>query len=104
MSGRRGRTWWGIALVVVLLVAGVLSFYASAAPDGLESVAERLGFASTAREGSAPFPDYRAPGVAEERWSGGLAGVLGTLAVLGAMALLMLVLRPRRRRTPPDAS
>ena len=39
-----------VGLAVSALVAGVLSFYASAHPDGLSQVAESLGFADTARD------------------------------------------------------
>jgi len=38
----------GIALS--LLIAGVLSFYASSHPDGLEKVAETKGFLDTAKD------------------------------------------------------
>ena len=48
-------------LGVCLLLAGVVSVWASANPDGLKFVAERLGFGSTAGEHAAadsPLADY----------------------------------------------
>lgn len=100
MSTRR------LALVlgaVTLLIAGVVSFYASSSPDGLEHVAESTGFAHTAEEhagSNGPLADYAVKGVDNERLSGGLAGVVGvavTLVLAGGLTLLV------RRRTPRDA-
>lgn len=93
---RRAFFWTGLA--VVLLLAGVLSGYASAAPDGLERVAEQMGFADTAR-GSAtadgPLAGYRTRGIDDARLSGGLAGVVGALAVLVLAGGLAFVVRRR---------
>src|SRR5512143_780697 len=53
------------ALVVALAVAAFVAPFASPLPDGLESVAERLGFAGAARAlWPAPAPDYALPWVA----------------------------------------
>ena len=87
-----------IGLVVSALVAGVLSFYASAHPDGLTHVAESLGFAGTARDSAtsgSPLAGYTVAGVGDARLSGGLAGLVG-IAVTGlVMAGLVLLLRRR---------
>lgn len=89
----------GIA-VVALLLAGVVSYYASANPDGLEYVAGKTGFLDSASEHGAaegPLADYGTKGVDNARLSGGLAGVIGTVVVLlvaGGLALLV------RRRAP----
>jgi cobalt/nickel transport protein len=91
-----------VGLAVTLLIAGVVSFYASAHPDGLEYVAGKVGFLDAAQGSAAsdsPFADYQVEGVGDGRLSGGLAGVLGTLVVLlvaGALAYAV------RRRTPSD--
>ncbi|WP_209313926.1 PDGLE domain-containing protein [Blastococcus sp. TF02A-35] len=82
---RRGRTLWVVGVVVALLVAGVLSWYASGSPDGLEWAAERAGFAHTAEDSAAagsPFADYLWDGE-ENRLSAGASGVVGVLATLG---------------------
>jgi hypothetical protein len=71
-------------VAVTLLLAGVLSFYASSHPDGLEHVAEQVGFISTAEDHAAsgsPLADYGTTGVENERLSGGVAGVVGVLVV-----------------------
>jgi cobalt/nickel transport system permease protein len=69
------------ALVVALAVAAFLAPFASPFPDGLESVAERLGFAAAARAlWPAPAPGYELPGAALGRVGAALAGVLGTVA------------------------
>ncbi|HEX9189235.1 MAG TPA: energy-coupling factor ABC transporter permease [Vicinamibacteria bacterium] len=68
------------ALVVALAVAAFVAPFASSLPDGLESAAERLGFADAARAAwPSPLPDYAAPWLAVGRAGTALAGVLGTL-------------------------
>lgn len=71
------------------LAAAGVSFLASSRPDGLEHVAERIGFlppkgVPTSFAGS-PIPDYVVPGVANETLAGILAGVVG-LVVAGLVA------------------
>lgn len=89
-------------LAVALLLAGFVSFYASSHPDGLESVADKVGFSQTAREhagSSSPFADYGTQGVSNQRLSGGVAGVVGVLVVAlvgGGLAWAL------RRRSPSD--
>lgn len=94
----RSRTFFVAGLIVALLVAGVVSFYASSHPDGLEFVAEKTGFADSAEESAtsdSPLADYRTKGVDDERLSGGLAGVLGSLLVLVLAGGLAFVVRRR---------
>jgi PDGLE domain len=76
-----------IGLFVTLVLAGVVSFYASSHPDGLNYVAAKLGFSSTAqthRGDGSPFAGYATKGIGNARLSGGLAGVVGVL-VVGAL-------------------
>lgn len=83
-------------VVVALLLAAVVSFYASGSPDGLERVAKSLGFAGTAGEhatGSSPLADYGVAGVGSDRLSGGLAGVIGVVVVGVIMYGLTRLLR-----------
>ena len=68
----------GLAASVVL--AGFVSFYASANPDGLEKVAQDKGIdgqAEGARAADSPLADYGVKGIADARLSGGLAGLIG---------------------------
>lgn len=94
-------------LVVSLLVAGVASYYASAHPDGLEHVAEETGFLDSAEDSAtadSPLADYGVEGVDNERLSGGLAGVIGSLVVLALAGGLFLVLRRRAPDSRDSAS
>jgi cobalt/nickel transport protein len=89
-------------LLVALLLAGVVSFYASGSPDGLERVAEDEGFLDRAEEHAAaggPLADYQAKGVENDRLAGGVAGVVGALVVLLVTGGLVYVVR--RRDTEP---
>jgi cobalt/nickel transport system permease protein len=69
-------------LGLALGIAAFLSPFASSLPDGLESAAERLGFATRATEvWTAPVPDYVMPFVSSARIATAAAGAIGTLAV-----------------------
>ena len=84
-----------------VVVALFLSPWASSFPDGLERVAEDLGFIKKAEAPGttvwekSPLPDYRVPGMQNERWAGGLAGLAGTVAVAAAGWGLARLLRKR---------
>ncbi|MHA7126599.1 PDGLE domain-containing protein [Janibacter indicus] len=85
-------------LVVCLILSSVVSFWASGHPDGLERVAETLGFAGAAGDHGAsgsPFADYGTKGIGDGFLSGGLAGFVG---VLLTGALMWVLLRLARRR------
>jgi len=82
-AGAGGRMWSAVGLGVAL-IAAALSPFASADPDGLERVAEDLGFEGLAT--SAPFAvlgDYLIPGIEDPALATILAGVLGMTVVLG---------------------
>jgi cobalt/nickel transport protein len=96
------RTLVVVGFVIALTLAGVISFYASGSPDGLDRVAVDLGFSDAERAlgtNGGPLAGYELAGVDDSRWSGGLAGVLGCLAVLGCSSVLLLL----GRRTPDPA-
>ncbi|GAB3435559.1 hypothetical protein GCM10027517_04840 [Phycicoccus ginsengisoli] len=90
-----------VGLALVLLLAGVVSSYASSHPDGLNHVARTLGFGSTASphasDGS-PFSGYATRGIGDARVSRGLAGVIGVVLVSAVGAGLFWNLR---RKGPP---
>lgn len=81
---RLGRT--GIAAAAVTFaLAGVVSGFASANPDGLEFVAEELGFIDQAEDSavaSSPVGDYSVLGIDNPYLATGLAGVLGVSVVV----------------------
>ena len=77
------------ALAVTLLVAGVLSYFASSRPDGLEYVADRAGFLDSAEDSltaGGPFADYSNAG-----------GVVGVVLVLLLTTGLTYLLRRRAK-------
>lgn len=92
------RTLVTVGIAASLLLAAVVSLWASGHPDGLEHVAEGLGFADTAGGHGAsgsPFADYGTKGV-DGFLSGSLAGVVGVV-LTGLLMWLVLRLVVRRR-------
>ena len=83
--------------IASLFLAGVVSFYASSNPDGLEKVAEDIGFIETAEDhtyAEGALADYGVKGVDNARLSTGLAGVIGVVATgVISTGLFMLVRR-----------
>ncbi|MFE5790979.1 energy-coupling factor ABC transporter permease [Streptomyces sp. NPDC056503] len=101
-SGSPRKVWIG-GVVTALVLAGVVSFYASASPDGLEKVAADKGIDAKAEDHAAagsPLADYGVEGVESARLSGGLAGVIGVGVTLAAGTGLFWA--ARRRRQPAD--
>ena len=85
-AGGRG---WVVAGVLISLIVVLLSPFATASPDGLERVAENLGFLDTAQP--APYeiiPDYTVPFLGETALSTIVAGVIG-LIVVGIIVVLL---------------
>ena len=99
-AARSHRKVWITGLVASLVLAGFVSFYASASPDGLEKVAADKGIdAKTEEHASAdsPLADYGVKDVENARLSGGLAGVIGVgVTVVAGTGVFWAV---RRRRT-----
>ncbi|MEO3976189.1 energy-coupling factor ABC transporter permease [Streptomyces sp. CAU 1734] len=105
---RSPRRIWLAGLAAALVLAGGVSFYASASPDGLERVAADKGFDKKAEEHAAagsPLADYGVESITDTRISGGLAGVIGVGAtvVIGTGIFRLAVLRRRRGRSGGDA-
>ncbi|ANP55583.1 cobalt/nickel transport system permease protein [Streptomyces griseochromogenes] len=98
------RTLWITGLVTSLVLAGFVSFYASANPDGLEKVAHDKGIDKKAEKhatAGSPLADYGVKDVSDARLSGGLAGVIGVgITVVAGSAVFWVV----RRRRGTDAS
>ncbi|WP_371548689.1 energy-coupling factor ABC transporter permease [Streptomyces sp. NBC_00554] len=101
------RKVWITGLVASLILAGFVSFYASASPDGLEKVAEDQGIAEAAKEHSAadsPLADYGVKDVSNARISGGLAGVIGVGVTVVAGTGVFWAVRRRRTADAPEVS
>ena len=94
-----------VGLFVALVLAGVVSGFASSSPDGLEKVAQDKGFIETAEDSAlagSPVADYGVEGVENERLSTGLAGVIG-VGVTFAFGLGLFALVKRRSDDEPHA-
>ncbi len=86
---------------VSLFLAGVVSFYASSNPDGLEKVAQDIGFIETAEEhtyADGALADYGVKGIENERASVGIAGVIGVIgtAIVGGALFTFLARKPKK--------
>lgn len=97
-----------VGILVCLLLAGVVSYYASSSPDGLMFVAGEKGFLGSAgphaSDGS-PFAGYATKGVANARLSRGLAGLVGaTIVFVLAGGLFLAVRRRENASSDSDAS
>ena len=76
----------GGLLLAALLMAGVVSRFASGDPDGLTKVSEDHGFASTGTSHDGLFDGY-----------GSLTGVIGVLVVLALAGGIAYVVRRRTK-------
>ena len=114
MSRRLGFFLLG-GLLVSLLLAGVVSSFASSSPDGLDSAAREgctfdaddniTGGTCMAQQeqehqlADGPLADYGVKGIGNEYLSTGLSGVLGVLVTFGIGAGVFWLVR-RRTREP----
>ena len=93
-TSAKGGRGWIYAGIVVSLFAVLLSPLASASPDGLERVAEDMGFLHLGQSASYQvLPDYTVPFLGETALSTIVAGVVGALVVLGLMIVIGQSLR-----------
>ncbi|MER6321548.1 energy-coupling factor ABC transporter permease [Streptomyces coelicoflavus] len=105
VAARSHRKVWITGLVASLVLAGFVSFYASASPDGLEKVAADKGIDEKAEEhanADSPLADYGVESITDARISGGLAGVIGVgVTVVAGSAVFWSVRRRRSDDTSP---
>jgi hypothetical protein len=93
-----------IMLAVSLVTAGLISYFASPHPDGLERVAEDKGFLTMVKEPSfSLLSDYTIPGL-PAFLSNGIAGIIGVAATFVLAASVGLLFRRRRRDGNADYS
>lgn len=94
-----------VGVLVSMFLAGVVSFYASRHPDGLESVADQVGLGDSAKvydNADSPFAGYATRGVDSPRLSGGVAGVVGATLVFVLASGVFLAVRRRDDRDHGD--
>ena len=101
-QGMNNKKFWLLGLLISMVIAGGVSYYASSHPDGLEKAAEEVGFLDNAEESAvadSPLADYGVAGVEDERLSVGLAGVLGVLVmvVVAGGGFMLLARKPKQR-------
>lgn len=99
----KSRGWILTGLAAAVLVGGVVSLFASRAPDGLQKVAADTGFARSAVQKPvlpAMLAGYRVPGIRDARIAAGLAGFAGTLVLFGAGVGLGRLAGRKRTRGP----
>lgn len=103
---RNQRLIWIGGFFIALVLAGVVSYYASGSPDGLEKVAEEYAFIGQAQDSvnaGTPLNDYSVAGVENERASVGIAGVIGVL-VTAAVSFLIFGIARRRPANRVDSA
>jgi cobalt/nickel transport protein len=90
------KTFLITGFIASLFLAGIVSFYASSSPDGLEKVAGDIGFIDTAKENTNSegiLADYGVKGVDNQRLSTGAAGVIGVVATAAISTGLFALIR-----------
>lgn len=85
--------------LIALAIGGGLSLLASEAPDGLEQSMETVGAHDGAPVMSAPMPDYEVGFISHPVARKVIAGLAGTLAVLGLVLVVGWALQRSGRRT-----
>ncbi len=96
-----GRSSKAVLVVggLIALALAALSPLASANPDGLEWVADEIGFLGQAQSPTYNLiPDYVLPGISNEAVATILAGVFGVLLVLGVTLGAAYLRRSRKAR------
>lgn len=90
------KTFLITGFIASLFLAGIVSFYASSSPDGLEKVAGDIGFVDTAKENTNSegiLADYGVKGVDNQRLSTGAAGIIGVVATAAISTGLFALIR-----------
>lgn len=92
-----------VGLLVALLLAGVVSSWASGSPDGLEKVAAEHGMDAEARDHDVDttFSGYSTDGI-DSGWSTPMAGVVGVAVTFVVFGSLTLILRRRTSASDPS--
>ena len=97
-TGQRWSEFIRYGLMVSVGMALFVAPFACPWPDGLETVAEKLGFAQVATKPTLPAlaPDYAFPGIHSAPLATALAGAIGAIIVFLLALLLARVLVPNR--------
>ena len=95
MTAKKNMIFTAIAIISIFIIAMGLSLAASSFPDGLEKVADNLGFidsaSDTLQEGFFLIPDYAVRGIGNEKLQTSLAGLSGIIIIFALFALVYLI-------------
>jgi len=100
----KNRKFYFGGFILSLFLAGILSFYASSSPDGLEKVAGEIGFIENAKEhtnADGTLSDYGVKGIENERASVGFAGAIGVVAtaVVAGLTFKLIARKPVKKKS-----
>ena len=101
------RTLVVVGLLVSLVLAGAVSYFASSSPDGLNKVANETGFDKKAEAHQleeSPFGGYATKGVDDGFLSGGLAGIAGVGVTFLLVGGVVWAVRRRGATSAPSES
>ncbi len=101
LSVLKNRKFYLTGLLVSLFLAGIVSFYASSSPDGLEKVAGEVGFIDTAKDhtnADGTLAKYEVKGIENDRAAGGVAGVIGVIgtAIVAGLIFKLIAGKPKK--------
>jgi len=106
MTAYNRRTLIG-GMLIAVFVAGVISYFASANPDGLEKAQEELGVAGPAHTPvevpPVAFQEYNLKWLGEGFWSSAVAGVVGAMVVLAILLGVGWLLARGKAKAPAGA-
>lgn len=90
-----------VGLLISVAIGTLVSPFASTFPDGLEKVAERIGFMEKG-EGmpilSSQFPDYTIPGMTNEKLSASIVGGFGAGLLFAAGCGVGAILKRMKKK------
>lgn len=97
-----------VGILIAVFLAGFVSYYASAQPDGLTKVAGQIvpGMAAEEQEhvrGKSTFAGYTTEGIEGDRLSGAVAGITGVGITLAVSGLLFFAVRRRGDHAEPES-
>ncbi|MGW4505504.1 energy-coupling factor ABC transporter permease [Streptomyces sp. NPDC004436] len=108
-AARSTKKVWAVGLATAFVLAGIVSAYASASPDGLEKVAADKGIDAKADQyehatAGSPLADYAVKDVENESLSVGIAGVIGVAGTVAVGSGVFWAVRRRRADEPAATS